>query len=131
MTNKELLFRLRSKISDDERRALADSSEDLYISDFNRKVIFQMLGCDVLESEETPGENVRELAEDLAKYLDEYMADHPEGHKWIIIACLYLTFIEKLPMHPRKAVKWQENDGEYICPSKEESSVTCRYCVCK
>ena len=76
-------------------------------------------------------ESVRELTEDLEKYLAEYLADHPEGHKWIIIACLYLTFAEGLPMHPQHAAKWQKTASGYVCPHKVEDSITCRYCVCR
>jgi uncharacterized protein (UPF0305 family) len=59
------------------------------------------------------------------------MADRPEGHKWIILACLYLTFAERLPMHPQSAAKWIEKDGRFYCRYMEEDSVTCRYCMCE
>ncbi len=66
-----------------------------------------------------------------SRYVVRYMKDKPEGHKWIILACLYLTFVEHLPMHPQHAAGWIEKDGRYYCPHMVPDSITCRYCMCE
>ena len=50
----------------------------------------------------------------------------------MIGACLALTFIKEVPMHPQEIVGYTETieDGvkRYHCPAKGDS-VICRYCV--
>ena len=123
--------RLCAMVSDPERTALENGGDGLYISSFNRQVMLRMLTGGADEGPDADEQAVRELTADLKAYLNTYMSDHPEGHKWIILACLYLTFVEKLPMHPREAAKWQRVDGRFLCPNKVEDSLTCQYCVCE
>ena len=57
------------------------------------------------------------------------MPECPEGHKWIYIACVYLTFIEKLPMHPQTVTGWVERDQAFFCPAHSGKDSVCECCV--
>ena len=57
--------------------------------------------------------DVRELEDSLNAFLCMYMDDHREAHKWIVLSCLELTFVEGRPMHPQKKAGWKEIDGHY------------------
>ena len=48
----------------------------------------------------------------------------------IYIACVYLTFIEKLPMHPQTATGWVERDQAFFCPAYSGKDSVCECCVC-
>ena len=121
---------LCSRITKSEWTKLEEADKSLYINEFNRSVMLRMKTAAPGEGSADP-KDLKALEDDLAAYLNEYMADHPEGHKWIIIACLFLTFIERRPMHPQSAAGWTEKDGRFYCPHKVEDSLTCRYCACE
>ena len=131
MTVSEYKKSLAEEISAEEAAALRDGGRGLYISKFNCSVCLRLLDNDCLDDSPMPLENAGELRADLENYLAEYMQDHPEGHKWIILACLQLTFVDHLPMHPQHAANWIEKDGRYYCAHMEPDSITCRYCMCE
>ena len=136
MTVTEFTAQLKARISPREAEQLRNGTDGLCISAFNRDGCLRLL-------DDIPGVTVDRdfavidptdaaaLEADLSAYLNEYMADRPEGHRWIILACLYLTFAERLPMHPQSAAKWVEKDGRYYCPSMAPESITCKYCMCE
>ena len=138
MTVAEFTEQLKNRIGPEEAALLRKGTDGLCISAFNRDVCLRLLDAEVSTAggdSATAGDvdptDAAKLESDLSAYLNEYMADRPEGHKWIILACLYLTFAERLPMHPQTAAKWVEEDGRYYCPSMAPESVTCGYCVCR
>lgn len=142
MTVAEFTGQLKKRISPEEAALLRKGTGGLCVSEFNRDVCLRLLDAEIPTHGESGaktyagGGNVdpddaASLENDLASYLNEYMTDRPEGHKWIILACLYLTFAERLPMHPQSAAKWIEKDGRFYCRYMEEDSVTCRYCMCE
>ena len=57
-----------------------------------------------------------------------------EAHKFVVLACLVLTFLKEEPMHPKDKVQYRVvgHDGikEYFCPAKTDG-VICNYCVAK
>ena len=123
---------LSDRISAQERELLVSSSSDLYISDFNREVCRRIFEAPVNDDDQEIDERAaEELEHSLQDFLSEYMSDHPDAHKWIILACLELTFVEELPMHPQTSANWVYKDGKYFCPSVKKDSVICRYCACK
>ena len=130
MTAYELKEKLKNRISSEEAEKLRNSGEGLYISGFNRDVCLRLLDNCRDDESKVPDDNIDALESELKDYLNEYMPDRPEGHKWIIIACEYLTFIEHKPMHPQHAAKWVEKGGKYYCPSMQPESITCICCVC-
>ncbi len=80
-------------------------------------------------------EAAENLARYLQEYLDEYMPDAPEGHKWIVLASLYLAFVARRPLHPidRAGVVVEQLDGRtiYRCPLKVPGdNPICDACVC-
>ena len=131
MTVDELKKDLVLRISEQEADALRRGTESFYISPFNRDVCLRLLDDAKTDRSLVFEAKVRELESELTDYLNEYMQDKPEGHKWIIIACLYLTFAEHLPMHPQAAAKWTERDGRFFCPNMVPESITCGYCMCE
>ena len=130
MEAKEFRQKLKDEISAEEAAALRSGS-GLYISNFNRNVCLRLLEGDSSYTGDVPLEKAEALSAELSAYLNEFMQDHPEGHKWIVLSCLYLTFVEHLPMHPQAAAKWVEKDGRYFCPSMAGDSLTCSCCVCE
>ena len=130
MTVSELKKRLMEQISPSEEDALRRGTGSLCISSFNRDVCLRLAEDEKEDLSEVSSEKIEALEKELSEYLDTYMQEKPEGHKWIIIACEYLTFAQRLPMHPQSAAKWTEKDGSYYCPSMEPGSITCSCCVC-
>ena len=142
MTVEEYTGQLKKRISPEEAALLRKGTAGLCVSAFNRDVCLRLLDAEIstpsgsgtitpADRDAVDPDDAASLENDLASYLNEYMADRPEGHKWIILACLYLTFAERLPMHPQSAAKWIEKDGRFYCRYMEEDSVTCRYCMCE
>ena len=130
MTVSELKNELASQISNEEADALR-SGRSLCINDFNRKVCVRLLDNERVDETAVPAERIEHLKAELSDYLKQYMADKPEGHKWIILVCLYLTYVERLPMHPQSAATWIEKDGKYYCAAMVPESITCSSCVCE
>lgn len=151
---------LCKRITPEEWRALECADSRLYINDHNRRALLEMRdvgqglnGIRLASRASLGGENeavvlanadneydidtggVAALEDALQVFLDEYMAEAPEGHKWIILASLYLTYVAKRPMHPieRAGVVVEERDGHtvYLCPNKVPGdNPICDACVC-
>ena len=123
---------LASRISPHEAEMFRSSDPNLYISDFNRNVCLRILNDPVPDDDSDVDENdVKKLEESLDAFLCKYMDDHRDAHKWIVLSCLELTFVEGRPMHPQKKAGWKEVDGHYYCPSMEKGSVVCTCCACE
>lgn len=134
MKIQELQNKLIEAITVDEWSQLEHGDSSLVISSFNREVLLSMRNTSV-KNFDIDTKSVRNLHEALQGYLDIYMANCPTGHKWIIIASIYLTFVQKLPMHPQQATHWKHimTSGklEYVCPCKDtRANSVCSYCVC-
>ncbi|MBQ2545549.1 MAG: DUF2115 family protein [Clostridia bacterium] len=133
MLRAELLRRLRAAIGAEEWTALEEGR--LYISGHNRETLLEMR-----DAPAPPGEVDDALAEALdaalERYLREYMAERPEGWKWIRLSCSYLSFIARRPLHPIRPLGIRRTalpDGgaRYECPQRSEApDAVCRWCVC-
>lgn len=130
MTTSQFRETLLSRITDAEAAALRQG-EGLYISEYNRGVCLRLLEDELPAEGEVPTDQAAALEEQLGDYLRQYMPEAPEGHKWIILACLYLTFAARLPMHPPSAAGWVERQGRYFCPAMEPDSFICGCCRCE
>ncbi len=68
------------------------------------------------------------------EFLKETWPEEPEAHKFVVLACLVLTYLKEVPMHPKDRVQYKivEHDGikEYHCPAKTDG-VICNYCIAK
>lgn len=134
LTRSHLLERLQAAISADEWDLITNDTA-YPVSSFNRSVL-SGLRCAVLHDDKILPENqVCGLHTVLRDFLAEHMADKPESWKWILISCIYLTFIAERPMHPidTMGIKVTAVDGKtiYECPSKSAGDKTaCHYCVC-
>lgn len=118
-----------------EWKRLEQNDPGLAIGQFNRNTLLSMRDAK-LPLFEIPEADIQGLSTSLQKYLDQYMAEQPEGHKWIILACLFLALLQKQPMHPQSTVNWiRRVDGGgvlYLCPCKESGGGSiCEYCVCQ
>ena len=137
VTKKQLLEQLAGHISDAERISLEDdgSSRELVISRYNRATILKLLSMKESDADywtlTVDTALVDGLKGALEEYLCRYMGEQPEGHKWIILSCLFLTFILREPMHPQTIVRRERLGGLYHCPSREvQAGSLCRWCVC-
>ena len=131
MKKEELRNRLLACITGQEWHGLEQGDETLRISGFNREVLLRMRENRTGMDGDIPDDFAESPYAALDHYLREYMADCPAGHKWIILACIYLSCVEGVPMHPQDAVRWVQYAGEYFCPYHSGENSVCRYCVCK
>ena len=128
---------LRERVSAEERAMLRDPNSGLAVNEHNRTTVLEMVDTSL---DEDAGERAvdssraERLEAELSAYLDEYMPETPEAHKWIVLASLYLAFVAHRPMHPieRVGITTHERDGElvYCCPAKVEDSFICQSCPC-
>lgn len=132
MQKQELKNQLLNWVTEEEWEQLARENSTLLISDFNRQVIIAMKENETKEPDKAVDEEkVKELYQSLKEFLEAYMDKQPEGHKWVILASIALTYIEEKPMHPQEVIHWIEKDGKYLCPVCSEDSVICRQCMCE
>ena len=135
MTKRELLKRLQESISEKEKEALYKLDSGLVIGKQNREALKGMLEMSDIEDSFIDDEKLKSLTEELQNYLDIYM-DKREGHKWVILASIYNSYVLEVPMHPINVVhaKMVMEDGKrvYYCPCREDQEGSlCKYCVCR
>ena len=130
ISRNEYLSRLRKHVSDEEREDL-ENGDILFISWYNRETMLRMLHIEAASDGTVDTEQAEALTHALRAYLKKYMPDYPQGHKWIILSCLFLSMVVREPMHPQRMTGWQKKGNQYECPAREdqEGSV-CRWCVC-
>lgn len=132
----ELLAALCHALGPAEREALRTGDSSLVISAYNRETLLRMLRMEggVLAGDDlVDTASVRSFVEALDAFLQEQMADQPEGHLWIVLACVFLAFVVREPLHPRAIVGWEETAaGAYACPTREDvPGSLCHWCVCR
>ena len=143
----DFLESLLWQISEEERTALLQGSGDLRINQYNRATMVRMLkmgeelravSCiagsrtyEAAEDEPIDLKSAKALHDQLQTYLNCYMADQPQAHKWIILACLFSSFVAREPMHPQEMAKWIKAEDVYACPALEDTEDSlCRWCAC-
>ena len=127
----DYLAMLRSRLSEEDMDAIQNDFS-LVISIFNRETIHRIWYTQEEFEGDVDTERAESLGSALSAYLESYMADKPEGHKWIILCCLFLSMIAGEPMHPQPLTDWEETDGVYFCGAREDSEGSlCRWCVCR
>lgn len=136
MKRADLLCRLKKEIRRDEWKRLESGDGSLIISNYNRETLLFMKRMEEVEESEISEERIEGLHTALQKFLNLYMKDKPEGHKWIILSCIFLAFIQERPMHPSEFMNIEtvEKEGRmtYFCPCKsEEEGNVCSFCVCR
>ena len=131
VSRRDFLGELRRQVSDEEREDL-EAGDIIFISWYNRETVLRLLHEDAPDGGSVDTEQAECLRRALMAYLNEYMSDCPQGHKWIILACLYLTMVACEPMHPQRMTGWQKRDGKYYCRAREEQDGSvCQWCVCR
>lgn len=144
MDTGEFCKKLAEQISQAEWDALDRCDPSLVISEHNRTTLLEMRTLWL-----TPGttddhprsksdvdlDTACNLAHHLKEYLDTYMSYRPEGHKWIVLASLYLAYVAGRPLHPieRTGVLVEQRNGMtiYRCPLKETGdNPICDACIC-
>lgn len=130
ISRNEYLSRLRKHVSDEEREDL-ENGDILFVSWYNRETMLRMLHSEALFDGTVDTDQAEALTNALLAYLNKHMPDYPQGHKWIILACLFLSMVVREPMHQQRTTGWQKHGDQYYCRAREdqEGSV-CRWCVC-
>ena len=127
----EYLIRLRKHVSDEEREDL-ENGDILFISGYNRATMLRMLQIEAPSDGTVDTAQAEALTHALQSYLNEYMPDYPQGHKWIILSCLFLSMVVREPMHPQKMTGWQKRGSRYYCKAREDQAGSvCHWCVCR
>ena len=134
-TRGDLLATLCEQVDAESREMLREDNPDLVIGEFNRKTVLRMLEMEgKLQGGKSPVDpsSARLLVCELRSFLDEHMPDKPEGHFWIALSCLFLSFVVDEPMHPQNVVGWERAaSGAYECPVRDDADEgLCRWCVC-
>ena len=131
MTAAEFQARLIARIPAEDWRRLAEDDPCLVISRWNRETLLSM-------RDHAPGEHpvdearAKQLEAALETYLNRYMAKRPEGHRWIVLSCLFLAFVARAPLHPGELLGHRRVGGAVLCPAREDSPDSlCRFCVCE
>ena len=135
MNQTELLNRLLLKIPADEWRRLVEGDASLAISRHNRETLLRMRRYEP-SNEPVSDADVRAMERLLNDYLERYMPDRPEGHRYIVSCCLFLAFVTREPLHPAEIVNHRQTveNGviRYRCPAREDvPGSLCRFCVCE
>lgn len=131
MKKEDLRNLLLSHITECEWCGLERGDDTLRIGEFNRDVLLRMRKRETPVCGNITEASIVGLHTVLDAYLQEYMADCPQGHKWIILACIYLACVESIPMHPQNIVQWVQYADGYYCPCHSGEGSVCAYCVCK
>lgn len=91
------------------------------------------------KDEEIDTDELTALEESIDHYFELYAPDNIEFREFIKIVSVYLTFIEKRPLHPPGIIfsggdTVYENKGIYYCTGKKqfknEDHSLCKFCVC-
>lgn len=137
MTKTELLQTLKNHVSPTEHDLIL-SGKMPNISTGNANTIIAMMAAPADRDLTAPVDipTITHLKTITYAYLEQYFSQAPEAWKWILIACIYNTFILEIPMHPKESIpfKTREIDGKtiYYCPAKtREPDTNCSFCVCK
>ena len=135
MTTSDLLACLNGDVSDQDWRRLEASDPGLVISRWNRQTLLRMRGFQP-DGADVDDRRVEAMERTLSRFLDRHMADQPEGHRWILLSCLFLAFIAREPLHPGEIVHHRPSmeGGRVVhrCPAREDAPDSlCRFCVCQ
>ena len=130
-----LLNHLQAAITAEEIRKLRDR-EIPRISEHNRKTLLEMMDRKEPVFGDTDANQVRTLCRILEDYLVRYLSGKESDWKWIILSCIYLSFICGLPLHAMDAAHYtvteEHGTRTYHCPMKStEPDTACAFCVCK
>ncbi len=131
MKKEELRQKLLHSITDSEWRRLERRDSTLHIGGFNREVLLRMREDRDCPEGDVPDQTVTGLSDALKAYLGQYMADCPEGRKWVILSCLYLACVKGVPLHPQETTRWTMCENGYVCPSHSGRNSICGYCICR
>jgi uncharacterized protein (UPF0305 family) len=131
ITKKAYLDELRRQVSAEERKAL-ENGEAVPVSRYNRETMLRMLRQDAPAAGLVDPARAEALRRALVAYLGTYMPDCPQGHKWIILSCLFLAMVACEPMHPQAVTGWEKRGDGYVCRAREDGDGSvCRWCVCR
>ena len=134
MTKTQLAENIIKSIEKNEWQQLQEGTLPVPVSEHNRKVLLVLHQCGVDYTGEVCDKDVHKLSDAVYEFLKETWCSEPEAHKYVVLACLVLTFLKEEPMHPKDKVQYRVvgHDGikEYFCPAKTDG-VICNYCVAK
>ena len=109
-------------------RCMAEIKAQATISQWNRGTLLRMRGF-VPEPGDIPAASVEALISSLCDNLERHMPDAPEGHRWIMLSCLFLAFVAWEPMHPREVVHHRNTvimgRQHWFCPVREDPPKAC------
>ncbi|MBQ8306730.1 MAG: DUF2115 family protein [Blautia sp.] len=132
MTKEALAEEILASFTEEEWKMLENGTIPVPVSNYNRKILLGLKNRNTAFEGHVREEDVRSLLDALQVFLAQTWAEQPDAHKYVIGACLALTFIKEVPMHPQEIVRYTETveNGvkRYHCPAKGDS-VICRYCV--
>ncbi len=131
ISRSDYLNALRAQISEEERDDL-ERNDLILISGYNRSTVLRLLHEDADADGTVDTERADALRRALEDYLKQYMAEYPQGHKWVILSCLYLALVAGEPMHPQRMTGWRRQGDTYFCRAREDlPGSVCQWCVCR
>ena len=134
MTKSQLAENIIKTIEKSEWQQLQEGTLPVPVSEHNRTVLLELPKAGVDYTGEVCDKAVHKLSDAVYEFWKETWCSEPEAHKFVVLACLVLTFLKEEPMHPKDKVQYRVvgHDGikEYFCPAKTDG-VICNYCVAK
>lgn len=122
---------VRNKVTDERYRdpltkRLAKHNSDAYDEIFE---------TEIADDFDIPDDRIDNLKKDIDYYFAEYNPHDEENQKLTKYICLYLSFINKKPLHPfgdSPTEEVYERDGQYFCKGRakyiKEKNSLCKYC---
>jgi len=130
ISRSEFLEGLRGRISEQEKADI--ESGEIRMSSYNRTVIRRLLSGAACPEGMVDTDRADELQSALETYLERYMPEYPQGHKWIILSCLFLAMAAEEPLHPQQAAGWIRRGDACYCRAREDQPGSiCKWCVCR
>jgi len=133
MLKEELKDGILAAFTEAEWAAMSEKRATVPLREANRETLLQLRERDEAFPGEVDDRLVRSLCDYLELYLRREWAEEPLAHKYVVQACLALTFLFDKPMHPPETVGYhslvENGTARYFCPAREPGpDSVCEFC---
>ncbi|MDO5849503.1 MAG: DUF2115 family protein [Methanobrevibacter sp.] len=125
---------VRNKVTDDRYKDPLTKK----LAKHNSEAYDEIFETEITEDYEIPDQQIANLKSDIDYYFGEYNPHDEENQKLTKNICLFLSFINKKPLHPFGDTPKEdvyEKNGQYFCKGKanyiKEKNSLCKYCCTK
>ena len=101
MTKTQLAENIIKSIEKNEWQQLQEGTLEVPVSEHNRTVLLELHQAGVDYTGEVCDKDVHKLSDAVYQFLKETWCSEPEAHKFVVLACLVLTFLKEEPICPK------------------------------